>query len=150
MIYEISSLTDPLLDLILGDPVRPHIPVESRVGPNARVLMLISLDNREVQSVVCVSFLNSIPTTEQELFDPTAETPGIATLYTIWSLQAGGGQAMVLAARDWIQDHWPSVKRVVTLSPHTPMARRFHLKNGATELQVNPETVNFEYGLSQV
>ena len=147
MIYEITDLTDPLLDLISGDPVRPEIPVEQRVGANARVLVLISLDNREPQSVVCISFLNSIPTTVQQLFDPVAENPRIATLYTIWSLQPGGGQAMVLEARSWIQEHWPSVKRIVTLSPPTAMARRFHLKNGATELQVNPETVNFEYAL---
>ena len=37
------------------------------------------------------------------------------------------------------------LNRLVTLSPLTEMARNFHLKNGAEEVQVNEETQNFEY-----
>ena len=37
------------------------------------------------------------------------------------------------------------LNRLITLSPLTEMARNFHLNNGATELQVNDETQNFEY-----
>ena len=37
------------------------------------------------------------------------------------------------------------LNRLVTLSPLTEMARKFHLRNGAVELQVNDETQNFEY-----
>ena len=37
------------------------------------------------------------------------------------------------------------LNRLVTLSPMTEMARNFHLKNGAEEIQVNEETQNFEY-----
>ena len=37
------------------------------------------------------------------------------------------------------------LNRLVTLSPLTDMARNFHLRNGAIELQVNKETQNFEY-----
>jgi len=33
------------------------------------------------------------------------------------------------------------------LSPLTEMARNFHLRNGAIEVQVNEETQNFEYKL---
>ena len=39
----------------------------------------------------------------------------------------------------------PHIKRFVTLSPKTEMAKKFHLRNGATELQENETTVNFEY-----
>ena len=39
------------------------------------------------------------------------------------------------------------LNRLVTLSPLTEMARKFHLKNGAIEIQVNEETQNFEYKL---
>jgi hypothetical protein len=35
--------------------------------------------------------------------------------------------------------------RLITLSPLTDMARKFHLNNGAKELRVNKTTVNFEY-----
>ena len=38
-----------------------------------------------------------------------------------------------------------SFNRLVTLSPLTDMARKFHLRNGAVELQVNETTQNFEY-----
>ena len=37
------------------------------------------------------------------------------------------------------------LNRLVTLSPLTDMARNFHLRNGAVELQVNQDTQNFEY-----
>jgi hypothetical protein len=33
----------------------------------------------------------------------------------------------------------------VTLSPKTEMARRFHLKNGASELRENSNTINYIY-----
>ena len=33
------------------------------------------------------------------------------------------------------------------MSPLTDMARNFHLKNGAKELQVNDTTQNFEYDI---
>ena len=34
---------------------------------------------------------------------------------------------------------------LVTLSPLTDMARKFHLRTGAVEIQVNEDTQNFEY-----
>ena len=40
-----------------------------------------------------------------------------------------------------------NLNRLVTLSPLTDMARNFHLKNGAKELQVNEKTQNFEYDI---
>ena len=39
------------------------------------------------------------------------------------------------------------LNRLVTLSPLTAMAERFHLKNGAKLLQVNDDTQNFEYDI---
>ena len=37
------------------------------------------------------------------------------------------------------------LNRLVTLSPLTEMASRFHTRNGAKLLQVNETTQNFEY-----
>ena len=37
------------------------------------------------------------------------------------------------------------LNRLVTLSPLTDMARKFHLSNGAIEIRVNETTQNFEY-----
>ena len=38
--------------------------------------------------------------------------------------------------------------RLVTLSPLTDMARNFHIRNGAKELQVNKTSQNFEYDIT--
>jgi len=144
MIHEIATLDDPLLDLVVDDPVRPHIPRTDRVGKNSKVLVLLD-ENNNPQSVVCVSFLSQIPTSEEQLFDFDIENPEIATLYTIWSISTGGGQKMIKSGLDFIRKNYPQINRIVTLSPPTATARRFHLKNGAQELQVNESTVNFEY-----
>ena len=39
------------------------------------------------------------------------------------------------------------LNRLITLSPLTEMARKFHLNNGAEEVSVNDDTQNFEYKL---
>ena len=51
---------------------------------------------------------------------------------------------MVLTVAKHIKETKP-VNRYVTLSPQTEMARKFHLANGATVLQVNSTSVNYEY-----
>jgi hypothetical protein len=44
-----------------------------------------------------------------------------------------------------IEESKPNIKRFVTLSPKTQMAKRFHLKNGAVTFRENDLTVNYEY-----
>ena len=41
------------------------------------------------------------------------------------------------------------LNRLVTLSPLTEMATKFHLKNGAKLLQINENTQNFEYTIKK-
>ena len=41
----------------------------------------------------------------------------------------------------------PMTDRLVTLSPKTKMARRFHLNNGAVLLKENKYTDNYEYDI---
>ena len=66
----------------------------------------------------------------------------------MWSKERGAGRLIVnqLIAHARKQDQ---ITRVVTLSPLTDMARRFHIKNGAAELQVNSTTQNFEYEIDK-
>lgn len=146
MLKVIQDPQDPFLELVLQDPVRPHIPLEQRVGKNAQVLVLLN-EQDQAQSVVCVAFTNQIPTQEQQLFDYDHDIPTVAVLYTIWAIEKGGGQAMIPHVQDHIRTNWPTIKRLVTLSPLTLMASRFHIKNGARELQINFSTQNFEYPL---
>jgi len=142
MLTLVNTLDHPFLNLIKDDPVRPEIPAIDRIGNNRCVFVLENLG--EPSAVVCVSYQDFIPTLVSQLI-PSQQEPETAIFYTIWSYKPGAGRDLILAARNYIMEHVPSVKRFVTLSPKTEMARRFHLKNGAAVLQENTETVNYEY-----
>ena len=140
MLYIIRDLNDPLIDLVKDDPVRPAIPTASRVHDHAEILVL--QEDNLTAAVVCVAYLNDIPTTEHEL-GQTGNN--VAAFYTIWSYRAGAGRQLIREARHYIESTRPQIKRFVTLSPKTEMARRFHLSNGAHVLKLNADTVNYEY-----
>ena len=142
MIYKPKNLNDPLLRVIEDDPVRPEIPVDFRISKNREVLIL--LKDEKPQAVVCVAFMDSIPTSCAELFFEQAE-PDTVIFYTIWSYTPGAGRDLIFKAREDIVSTRPSIKRFVTLSPPTEMAKRFHLKNGAKIFRENIDTVNYEY-----
>jgi hypothetical protein len=52
---------------------------------------------------------------------------------------------LIFDAVEYIKENKKEIKRFVTLSPKTDMARRFHTRNGAIVFRDNPETVNYEY-----
>ena len=91
-----------------------------------------------------MSYQHRIPEDEEHLFETTTD-PEVAIFYTIWSYAPGAGKDLIFEARDWIKENRPEIKRFVTLSPPTEMARRFHIKNGAIVLRENKSTVNYEY-----
>jgi hypothetical protein len=142
MIYKPSNLSDPILTLIKDDPVRPEIPVDFRIGKNREVLVLIK--NEQPQAVVCVAYMEDVPSSCLELF-AESESPSTVIFYTIWSYTAGAGRELIFEARNDILINKPYIKRFVTLSPQTEMARRFHIKNGAKEFRKNLDTINYEY-----
>ena len=74
-----------------------------------------------------------------------SEGKNIAVAYTVWSRKRGAGREIITKLRDWIIKH--KYERLVTLSPLTPMATHFHIKNGAKQVHINEETQNFEYKL---
>ena len=83
--------------------------------------------------------------TNHKVLGVTPEKIGkIAIAYTVWSTKRGGGKLIVKQVFKMIKKS-NHLNRLVTLSPMTEMARNFHLKNGAEEIQVNEETQNFEY-----
>ena len=104
---------------------------------------------------MCFGFTNEIPRTVNELDLLTRDAylqsaqrdqniGKIAIAYTVWSKKKGGGKLIVKEVFKMIKKS-SHLNRLVTLSPLTDMARKFHLKNGAIELQVNEESQNFEY-----
>jgi hypothetical protein len=128
MLSIITNTQDPLLDYVKDDPVRPEISREFRVGPNRFVSALVE---------------ETEPTATAELGESEGKTT--AVFYTIWSYKAGAGQKLLRETVAEIKRTHPTVKRFVTLSPKTEMARRFHTKNGAEVLQDNADSVNYEY-----
>lgn len=146
MLSFIHNLTDPLLDYVKDDPVRPELPKEFRVGKNKFVSALVE---DIPKAMVCVSLHDFIPA---ELADLNLETdtPTTAIFYTIWSYVPGAGAELLRETVAQIQKEFPSVERFVTLSPKTEMAKRFHLKNGAGIYRENPNTVNYEYKIMRV
>lgn len=144
MIYTITSITDPLASFLKDDPVRPHIPHEQRFGAHAQVFALKEDDNT-IKAMVCAKFCKGVPSSEQELLTTTEGEPDTAVFYTIWSYKPGAGQQLIREALKQAQKDLPNVTKFVTLSPPTEMARRFHLKNGASIFRINTDTVNYEY-----
>lgn len=143
MLHLITSDTDNFYNFLNEDPVRPSIPKTSRIGLNRDIFVLRN-EQDQVQAITCVSYQDAIPTTEQELFTVGVE-PDVAVFYTIWSYAPGAGRTLIFNAVSHIKENKPEIKRFVTLSPPTQMARKFHLKNGAVVFRENIETVNYEY-----
>ena len=142
MLYQIKSLTDSFFSLLNQDPVRPHIPHIQRFGDSKDIFVLRD-DENKAKAITCVSYQQSIPTSESELFfDGQADT---AVFYTIWSYVPGAGRSLIFDAVKHIKENKPEIKRFVTLSPKTEMAKNFHHKNGAITFRENQESVNYEY-----
>jgi len=128
---------DPIL---LDDPVRPKISPECKLSPGRYVYMW--LEGGKIGAVACFAYRFSIPKTERELLrgDKHDDSGFKVILYSIWSYKKGCGQKLV---RSILARH--EQDQIITMSPKTDMARNFHLGNGATVLQVNKTTVNYEY-----
>lgn len=136
---------------LIDDPVRPSIPFDARFGKNNRVFYYYdSEDDTTPKAIVCTACRNYIPTNEDDILqDNDNESTKVLTLYTIWSYAAGAGRSLVFELLDYVKSSLSEIERIVTLSPKTDMARRFHMKNGAVELQENDTTINYEYPINK-
>ena len=138
---------------ISDDPVRPELTNEFRTS-YGRKIFGVKYQN-EIHAVMCFAFTNEIPKTVSQLDSLSKDAflqstnrgqqvGKIAIAYTVWSKKKGGGKLIVKEVYKMIKKS-NHLNRLITLSPLTEMARKFHLRNGAVELQVNDETQNFEY-----
>ena len=104
---------------------------------------------------MCFAYTNKIPKNVDELdklshdaFLQSAQRDQnvgkIAIAYTVWSKKRGGGKLIVKEVFKKIKKS-NHLNRLVTLSPLTEMATKFHIKNGAKLLQINETSQNFEY-----
>ena len=135
------------------DPVRPELNNKFRTSFGRKIYGVKY--KKEICAIMCFGFTNEIPKTVEELDMMTKDAHlqsalrdqkvgKIAIAYTVWSKKKGGGKLIVKEVFKKIKKS-NHLNRLVTLSPLTDMARNFHLRNGAIELQVNKETQNFEY-----
>jgi len=139
---------------ISEDPVRPELDNIFRTNYGRKIFGVKFKD--EIHAVMCFAFTDQIPKSVEELdlFSQDAflknvqrdpdKVGRIAIAYTVWSKKKGGGKLIVKEVYKMIKKS-NHLNRLVTLSPLTEMARKFHIRNGAVELQVNEKTQNFEY-----
>ncbi len=152
--YELVEL--PYID-VKEDPVRPGLDLQFRQSYGRKIYGLKG-DVGEIAAIMCFAFTNDVPKTVEEMetlsYDAALQSVhragvqgSIAIAYTVWAKKKGGGRAIVNEVYKMVKKS-NHLNRLVTLSPLTEMARNFHIKNGAKELQVNETTQNFEYDIT--
>ena len=151
--FELVEL--PFID-VSEDPVRPELSLEFRQA-YGRKIYGIKDEEGDIAAVMCFAFTHGIPKSVEEMDALSKDAAmqavhragvqgSVAIAYTVWAKKKGGGKHMVNEVYKMIKDS-NHLNRLVTLSPLTEMARKFHLKNGAKEVQVNLTTQNFEYDI---
>ena len=137
----------------IEDPVRPELDNSFRTSYGRKIYGVKY--KGEIHAVMCFAYTNEIPKSVEELDRLSQDAHlqstlrgqsvgKIAIAYTVWSKKKGGGKLIVKEVFKKVKrsNH---LNRLVTLSPLTNMATKFHKKNGAKLLQVNEKTQNFEY-----
>ena len=135
------------------DPVRPELDNIFRRSYGRKIFGVKY--GGEIHAVMCFAYTNQIPKDVDELdkFSHDAYLQSaqrdqnvgqIAIAYTVWSKKKGGGKLIVKEVFKNIKKS-NHLNRLVTLSPLTEMATKFHTRNGAQLLQINETTQNFEY-----
>ena len=130
------------------DPVRPELDVKWRTSLNRKIYGLEY--NGKVEAIMCLAFTNAVPHTVRELdlmckvsiYEDNADT---IVAYTVWSRKKGAGQKIMKEAIKYAKKD--DFNKLVTLSPLTPMATHYHIRNGAKLISLNESTQNFEYSL---
>jgi hypothetical protein len=133
------------------DPVRPELDLQWRLSAERKIYGLKFED--DIEAIVCVAYTNEVPYSVREMdyMSQVACQDGqcgkIAVAYTVWSRKRGAGREIINKVRQFLKTERVATKRMVTLSPLTPMATHFHINNGAKQISINDTTQNFEYEL---
>tara|TARA_B100001540_G_scaffold298508_1_gene302080 strand:+ start:406 stop:882 length:477 start_codon:yes stop_codon:yes gene_type:complete len=126
------------------DPVRPELDNTFRITKGRKIFGLKYKD--EIEGVVCLAFMNELPTTvkELDLMSVNEKDSQIAVAYTLWSLKKGAGKKIMKELLKYMKKQ-NNIDSIMTLSPLTPMATHYHIRNGAKLVKINPTTQNFQY-----
>ena len=126
------------------DPVRPELNNDFRIS-NGRKIFGLKYNN-EIEGVVCIAFTNELPATvkELDLMSVNEKDSQIAIAYTLWSLKKGAGKKIMKELLKYMKQQ-NNIDSIMTLSPLTPVATHYHIRNGAKLIKINPTTQNFQY-----
>ena len=130
------------------DPVRPELTLDWRMSNGRKIFGLKYED--DIEGIICIAFTNDVPHSVKEL-DMMSELAhlknekNVAIAYTVWSRKRGAGKEIINKVLEYAKKQ--GIERVITLSPLTPMATHFHIRNGAKQISINDTTQNFEYEL---
>ena len=151
--FELIEL--PYID-VTEDPVRPELSLEFR-QTHGRKIYGIKDEDGDIAAVMCFAFTNGIPKSVEEMDKMSRDAAmqavhragvqgSTAIAYTVWAKKKGGGKHIVNEVYKMIKQS-NHLNRLVTLSPLTEMAEKFHLKNGAKLVGKHLTTQNFEYDI---
>ena len=158
------------LYLIEDDPVRPKLFKNNSVRFESpfHVYAEVNDETGEIAAVVCVVICKFVPQDEYQLkvvaagkltdieealAEREAVYGALGTVlcpYSIWSYQKGHGRRLINNLLEAAPLMHPEVDAVITMSPHTHTAMKFHLSNGAGLFSTNEKTVNYEYEVENV
>ena len=126
------------------DPVRPELDNTFRTTKGRKIFGLKYKD--EIEGVVCIAFTNELPATvkELDLMSVDENNSQIAVAYTLWSLKKGAGKKIMKELLKYMKKQ-NNIDSIMTLSPLTPVATHYHIRNGAKLIKINPTTQNFQY-----
>lgn len=163
----IECTKEEYLKYMKDDPVRKDLFKDDsvRFTGNFRVFAEVDKSGSDtvVNAIVCVVLSPAIPDSEdalrfiQELGEElnedwendTGTSFGLVLCpYSLWSYNKGAGRRLINNLLEAVPVMYPKVQGVITMSPKTDMAMKFHLGNGAELMEVNPETINYLYDLS--
>jgi hypothetical protein len=146
MKYKLEYVTDLPELWAMHDPVRPELDINFKTSPGRGVFGLLGEDGNW-KAFMCYARTFLIPRNIKELEEFTNKDGNVIIPYTVWSHEKGAGRAIIDEVLQLAKDVMPGVDRIVTLSPQTTMARKFHLRNNAKQFRMNESTVNFEYAV---
>ena len=158
------------LYLIKDDPVRLKLFKDNskRFEAPFHVYAEINDETGEIAAVVCTIVCKFVPQDEyqiklvamgktkqiEEQLKEREEMHGdlgvVLCPYSIWSYQRGHGRKLINNLLEAAPILHPEVDAVITMSPHTDTALRFHLNNGAGIFSTNDACVNYEYEVPDV
>ena len=95
------------------DPIRPELDNTFRITKGRKIFGLKY--KNEIEGVVCLAFMNELPTTvkELDLMSVNEKDSQIAVAYTLWSLKKGAGKKIMKESQTY-QEMVTKVESIVS------------------------------------